>query len=625
MLVAKFLENTNEGKLWLDAINRIANSDQQRRFPFLPSESYLSRLPSIPAHRAFPEINSHIVRIPKHTTDVITGRNVRVERNGRITFAHGQVFYPFRAPYSHISLLENYNAEQRSFQHSLEKVQRFNAKLDPVATQECLDKVLLPGVIYPCSDDLIAVDTVVVISQTLGSQMFHYMCENLPRLGALLPFVEANKNAFVHVSCPENSGYCLPLLEVLGIPATRVVRGNVLAKTVILPEGGRRHWPISNLYGLLALRAKLLGNEAETCFDHGDTVKIAIMKRKLTRLSNVKPDWYDKLQSLFQLETALQIKIKFNVTAEFILFDDADSALMSDAKKQIDFLRKADVVVGAHGAAFSWMTYLKRCTHFISFRGRANSDIFEHLALGLGMAFHHILFDNEFNSLFQQLQHNIQVAVAEFTKLLEQDAALLVCEDCDAGAIDRHLLQFAFVVTRTKLALQNNRVKQLHANLAWQHQIRELFPNATTIAWVKSGSIVLKQDVMQDYVATTKFDATIFISKQQPMFAVFRNDQVMHTFDDALQVDIFTFALPHSIALVLCDATAAQFQVPTQQQAIPIDKDNASTISIGILLRRQGIVYHQAWPSSAFVREPPSAQTLGEFGEIVQIEIPFTV
>lgn len=641
-----FLAETNEGKLWLEAIHRIdlLHSHAKRRRSFYSTWDDL--IPSIPATRAFPDVNAHVFQSPKRpqSIQVLRGRNGIVERNGRTIFATSEVFYPQRAPYSHIALLETWLGGA-SFKPSINQRVKFSRQLDAAKVIDCLAKVISPDKIYTCDDDKVAVDTVLVISQTLGNEMFHFLCEGMPRLGALLPFLLRNPHVFIHITCPEKHGYCLPLFDLLGIARSRLVRDKVVAKNVLVPEGGRRHWPIANLPGLLALREQVLtynfaSREGEQCFTDGKRIRIALMKRKKTRLSEITSNWYNRFLARFQNETSWQLQASFGLQqVEFVLYDDADQVMMKDAKLQIEALRQSDIIVGAHGAAFSWMTYLKRCSHFISFRSRTNSDIFEQLAAGLGMGFHHVRFENEFDSLFEQLQSSIFVAVQELIALRQESLpaafTVVLCETCSREVIQAYLVDFPAIVTRTLMTEEDADIGMALNDEAMVQAAKRLFPQVTAVLWVNGNQVVrLAEGLFERWIPKSRFDVVT-------LSASLTAKPKLVLFNDLLLAEDFTY-LPknRAVAVIVSPFSAAkdlEYVVPKTRQseflarfgeaerfgAHYLQQQQNKNEEFGIMISRNGETWWRGFPPHAFVREPATADTFARAGTVIALKLPF--
>lgn len=628
---ATFLSSTREGKLWLEAINRFQTLTTHR-FLLLPQQQWRQHLPAIPAHEALPEVNSHQYELPSRTIQVLTGRNAMVERNGRITFANGEVFYPKRAPYSHVALMENWLGGTK-YELSASKRLEFAKRLDQSRVQHCLSNVLVEGEVFSCHhSDWIAVDSMIVISQTLGNQMFHHLCEGLPRLGALLDFALSNPKVFVHVGCSAKAGYCLPLLELLGLSRDRIVRGNVLARTVYVPEGGRRHWPIANLLGLQRLRKQVLSNhlpEPSDCL-HNNGLRVSLIKRKKTRLSEINPSWYDRLLAQFREHSAQSLKVNFNLSTEFVLFDDADNAVMTTALGQIRALRGSDIVVGAHGAGFAWMPYLKRCSHFVSFRGRQNSDIFEQLGVGFGMGFHHVRFENDYESLFEQLDASLGTAAHELVsnQLLPMP---LVCQTCTVDAIARHLDMFDRVITQNELARGMDRVTVAKEGDCGGVALDERF------AWVRGDrGVVLSGTILRDWVPASSFDALVFAPsvRAAPIFAVYRSaraclaglnrlDSVATVVSPFRVAASFDGSLEYPVPVAKQDEFSALRQAAERNGTFHLTPGSELGHGFGIVIRRGNATWTRSFPPEAFVRANATAESLGEFGKVVGLRLPF--
>jgi len=500
--LVQWMGESTEGKLGLEAIRRVHTLESirlQRQFKLIEEENEWRRyLASDIGQQVFPDVNTHKVELPSIDSQMMLAQNVRIEGNGRVISMNAEVFYPKRAPYSHRSLMEDLVEGNALHQFAPSESQRkaMGAKVqrDRPRALECLRLVESHDRAMPCAPaakfpagsspaEEVAVNEVLVISQTLASQMFHYMCENLPRIGLYLDYLRENPSVHVHAGCLTKAGYCLPLLELLGINRSRVVQGpaSVYARRALIPEGGRRHWPLANIWGLVAVREAVLtrhlpshvGNHHRTYCDElreapassADVkanpqliIRVAIVRRSLTRLTGVRGSWYDRL--LTELQQDETFELNFNVKLDLKMFDDRDKETMSSALAQIMQMRSAEIVIGAHGAAWSWITFAQPCTHFLSFRGRMNSDIFEHLSLGMGVRFHHILFENSYEKLRRNIRRNMGIAIEERLRSsprAKRPVVVMVCPRCSMEHAQNLADVFDFVVTED-FALPDHRI-----------------------------------------------------------------------------------------------------------------------------------------------------------------------
>jgi hypothetical protein len=195
----------------------------------------------------------------------------------------------------------------------------------------------------------------------------------VPRLGYFADWLSHDATFAVHASCLNKPGYCTSLLEALGIPRHRVVgfpaHPHVFAHEVLIPPGGRRHWPMSNMWGIHAVRRRVLGEPLarQGCFavDPARKARVLMLRRARTKLSPFSAHWYDAMRDTLHADPGVAADVQVD------LFDDADAALMKDFSLQLAKIRAADVLLGAHGAGMSLLMFARPCTRLVSIRGSA--------------------------------------------------------------------------------------------------------------------------------------------------------------------------------------------------------------------------------------------------------------
>jgi len=404
------------GQAWLQAVTRahvLATPFGAVHDFTLLGEAWAAMLPSQAAGRALGDVNTHEVRLPPLSVGALFARNALVDARGRVVAVDAarrrfEVFYPQEAPWSFKPLMLDPVGPYRKhmeFRVNHEQRARLRAELEGDAgAADCLAKAgeLLAARQFtraePCANGGVAVARVFVISQHLSREMFHFLCESLPRAGAFLDWLVGDDTVLVHATdCARKAGYCASFLQALGIAPGRLVGGLVFAGELAVPAGGRGHWPLSSLWGIesLVARARLPSTTALAACAAGN---VLVIKRKSTRLQPWPSDAYERWAR--DIDFALR-PLFAGLTVRF--FDDQDRQAMASMPAQIEALRWADVVVGAHGAAMAWIPFLKPCAHVVSLRGRSNSDIYEHLALGFGVGFHHAHFRYHYDDYIDEV------------------------------------------------------------------------------------------------------------------------------------------------------------------------------------------------------------------------------
>jgi hypothetical protein len=698
--IENWLATTSTGKLAIDAIQRIhlLNDPRARRKYMLISEEneWKRALPSEPGQNAFPDVNSYKIELPPLTPRTLVAKNVRIEKNGRITTENMEVFYPKRAPYSHVALMEQIvKGKMHEFTPSQNGRSQLFLELqnDMAHRSQCIAAVTSQSEKVECSSgSSIGVSTVLVTSQNLGSQMFHYMCENLPRIGAYLEWLQKEPSVYVHAACPESAGYCLPLLELLGINRNRIVRGPpfVYAKTAIVPEGGRRHWPVGNIWGLRSLRHMVLSKHFQYDSDKcetpmGDTINIMIIKRSLTRLSPFNSKWYDKLLSDFSNDLALKISFS-RLNLNFSVFDDKNSAVMRDAFKQIAEIRKADIVVGAHGAGLSWITYSQQCTHFVSFRARTNSDVFEQLGLAMGIPFHHVQFKSDYSLLFKEVKTSVGMAIIDILADRKRKVSAVfvgICIQCSREGIRRQARVFDYVLATLKSnseplteedkqrvfiinpKIQNEKGPLFCSHVEYGRIAEEYVGKLMTtrldarlyLAIIESEDVIINSYFARFWVQADQFDAVFFVQavENKPTLTLISENVWSQPMCADVTLDIKQIAVAYgttAVAIVVSSFSAKAttsdgrlLAVPTEDDKHELEKyahhsdvhgpfelfvqpetDNFRWPKSYIMLKTKDYSWRYRFIlNSALVRELPSATTLGHSGKVKFVETPFGI
>ena len=415
-----FLSDSS-GQAWMQSLQRAHDLTSPFRvshefFLEAQEEQWKIGLPSEASSRALGDVNTHAIQLPLKNVELLVAANAHVDFRGRVTaiqphVKHFEVFYPKVAPWAFKVLMLTPIGPYRkniSFTVNVEDREKYLKSLDAESLTEC-QKIANEMLVQkqfssskPCLQG-VAVARLFVISQQLSREMFHFLCESFPRAGAFLDWLREDSTLFIHAtSCLSKIGYCQSFLEHLGIDKSRILDsgGRVFAGEVFVPSGGRGHWPLANLWGIESVvQSSALASPAPDC----SLGNILIIKRRSTRLSPFSSssyqNWAKDIQKVFP-----HVEIRF--------FDDADKVVLQSMPLQIALLQWADVVVGAHGAAMSWLPFAKSCTHFVSLRGRSNSDIYEQLAIGFGIGFHHAQFRYRYEDYVDEIITGVGDALA---------------------------------------------------------------------------------------------------------------------------------------------------------------------------------------------------------------------
>lgn len=320
------------GTVWARAIERAVVMGSvfgvKREFSLVRANvEWEQRLPSYLYSKVSGDVNSYRVNLPPLTTQLMYARNVYVDTMGRVVSLNAknkiEVFYPNRGAYSHNELMEtftqklnrtvednhvlNYHPDLHARKKFLSAIEK-SFDLDACRNESA--RLLREGdfdSMVKCKDgagiESFAVARMFVISQKLSNQMFHYLCESFPRIGSHLTWLSQDSMKdlfFLHASCLKHPGYCGTILgNVLGINKLVGVpkqTSKVYAGEAFVPEGGRRHWPLHQLWGFENIRKFVLhdrfGVEEEKqdkCFERHDRVKILIVKRSKLKREDMPP------------------------------------------------------------------------------------------------------------------------------------------------------------------------------------------------------------------------------------------------------------------------------------------------------------------------------------------------
>jgi len=176
-------------------------------------------------------------------------------------------------------------------------------------------------------------DDVITTATRWSSSPFHFAMESM--VGLTVPGLDTS-TAWIHVS--KKNEFVHEWLEMtLGVPASRVVDGVILAKRLRVPEMARAASPSGLELGRLRVSLRLPPRSPEAS-DEERTV--LLMSRHTTRrIGELKdPDEVERIVRAFA----------DRIGARLVHHDDRS---LPSVPEQLDAFRRASVVVGPHGAA----------------------------------------------------------------------------------------------------------------------------------------------------------------------------------------------------------------------------------------------------------------------------------
>ena len=220
-------------------------------------------------------------------------------------------------------------------------------------------------------------DKVFSISQYWGENYYHFTNENLPRIVFALQFLLQNEDIKIHTS--SQSSFVQVLLAELGINKTRLVSGDIQAKTAYIPGGlacgtsSVTHIKILSMF----LRAKLKYEQKR------DT--IVLIQRSSKR-------WFKNHNSILKmLESTAE---KFHLAVK--VFGDRPLPTILESQK---LFNRAIMVVGPHGAGISNIIFSQPGTCVIEGlcydSTNRNNHCYKHLAQVLGHIYHGVVFKKQ--------------------------------------------------------------------------------------------------------------------------------------------------------------------------------------------------------------------------------------
>lgn len=215
-----------------------------------------------------------------------------------------------------------------------------------------------------CSGFVESADEVFSIAQVFGYGYAHFVKEILPRIVPFLDKLVNTPSIKIHIKTLHDAPpapFIEEYLRLLGISPTRLVRGDILAKTVWAPlwtacgMSSLQYKPLwatrEVMWDVSEETSSLVTNDAESTEDDSpgatDPVIIVIERRQGLRTWLDKPSRYD---DVFK---AVQQAVPADYPQKVIRVSDDDEALMQCIACQVRLFRRADAVIGIHGAGLS--------------------------------------------------------------------------------------------------------------------------------------------------------------------------------------------------------------------------------------------------------------------------------
>ncbi|XP_013392855.1 uncharacterized protein LOC106160734 [Lingula anatina] len=190
-------------------------------------------------------------------------------------------------------------------------------------------------------------DTVFVLSQFWGNNIFHSMMEEFTRASFYINFLKKHKDVKIHIY---NVGIVKNILKHLGIDPSRIVTGHVWAKTIYLPEGttcGRAR-PIHAQF-----LSKHLRQQIDEKFRQNERNSVVLIKRNPGALRHYSH--HTELQNFME-------KFVPALGFRFELFTDSPLPSFNDIAAMFN---RAVMVVAPHGAGLSNMLFSKPGTFIV--------------------------------------------------------------------------------------------------------------------------------------------------------------------------------------------------------------------------------------------------------------------
>ena len=175
---------------------------------------------------------------------------------------------------------------------------------------------------------------VLVISQPWADAYFHGTVESIPRIAPYLQFLQQNTNIKVHAG--QTDSFTARLLNMMGIPASRLITGTVRALIAYLPQSTDCGYASIPLVQLTSHHYR----------QYLDRTSPDLPRRNLVMIHR---NFRRPLTGYMKKETAVKALAKtHNLT--FVRFSDDP---LPSFEEQVQIFRQAAVVVGPHGAGLS--------------------------------------------------------------------------------------------------------------------------------------------------------------------------------------------------------------------------------------------------------------------------------
>ncbi len=215
-------------------------------------------------------------------------------------------------------------------------------------------------------------DEVFTISQFWGGGFFHSSLENLPRMAPYLDYLQRYPDIKIHMSMRH------PFLPLLGLDPKRVVKGNVRAKLLYMPEGGPCSkppiFPTQTLSSHLRKRLDTI-SERNT---------IILIKRSHRR-------WFRRHSSILKMLQSVASPHGYRVVE---YRDDP----VPEVDKTRDMFSSAFLVVAPHGAGESNLLFSAPGTVLMEglcYEGNKINLCYRDMAESLALRYHGLVFEKD--------------------------------------------------------------------------------------------------------------------------------------------------------------------------------------------------------------------------------------
>ena len=220
-------------------------------------------------------------------------------------------------------------------------------------------------------------DKVFSISQYWGDNYYHFTNEDLPRIVFALQFLLQNEDIKIHTF--SQSSFVQALVAELGINKTRLVSGDIQAKTAYIPGGS-----VCGIASVIRVKMLSMFLRAKLKYEQKrDT--IVLIQRSSKR-------WFKNHNSILKmLESTAE---KFHLAVK--VFGDRPSPTILESRK---LFNRAIMVVAPHGAGESNIIFSQPGTCVIEglcydSTNRIN-HCYKHLAQVLGHIYHGVVFKKQ--------------------------------------------------------------------------------------------------------------------------------------------------------------------------------------------------------------------------------------